>query len=80
MISKLDEQERQVQLERQRDEMREEAVAVVAETSLPKWCVSFIQMEAEDRGHSAGQYEVDMLTVSMIRSAEEYMRIEQKTT
>ncbi len=70
----LDEQERQVQLERQQDEMRLEAVDVVANTTLPIWCVRFIQMEADERGHSAGEYEVDVLTVSGIRGAEGYLR------
>ncbi len=46
----------------------------VDNTKLPKWVVMFIQSMAYDRGHSAGQSEVDMLTMSMIYDAEQYYR------
>jgi len=44
----------------------------VKSTKLPKWAVMFIQSEAYDHGHSAGQSEVNMLTVCMIHSAEDF--------
>lgn len=76
LLIQMTEDEVKAENERQKLESAANAKEIRENSTLPKWCLSAIAMNAYEDGHSAGQQEVDGIEASMIHDFEEAMKKE----